>query len=584
MAFSPEEQKILDYAKQNGKTATEAKAAIAKYRMSKSTEPEPSGTAAPKPTFGEDLVNDLAQTGENMVTQFKEVGPNIVSIAKNENLNAAEKAVGIGGEAFKRGGRFIGGTILGAVKAILPQSVEDKAKEVATGLGEKIGEYNREFYEKLQTGTATDQEIAATIKNLATRYETDEKFRTSVDAAGGFLEGLAEIVGGGSVTRAAGKAASVSSDVAMTPVRSLKGNLRSVYTNTLEKEIAAGIDNTKRSFFGRLTDKAVDTAVQSGQKAAQTYRDLVEGSTRRIAANLDRQALRENAALPIAKVENNISDMYVNAVSPGVKGKQKTVAGIVQNKKDAVSSIRNLVENKASLTFRDIETNNMVTGELPTNLWEFGGAVTHQKSQVYNKVLENIGKAADEPIDTGRIVDAMSDIIDDPVYKGETQIVNRARQALNKYMLNDYTPRQIEDLIQLENDRLQAFYRGSGTQADAIVSAIIANNLRDMLDEAVESATGAGVRELKRQYGALKAIEGDVVHRALHNSQAREAGLVDMFGIRTIGDVAMGATGDLTALRRSAGQIAGEGFIKALNDRDAMINRMFLVAEQAYTR
>ena len=63
-----------------------------------------------------------------------------------------------------------------------------------------------------------------------------------------------------------------------------------------------------------------------------------------------------------------------------------------------------------------------------------------------------------------------------------------------------------------------------------------------------------------------------------------ETGLVDMFGIRTIGDIAAGMSGDISALKQGAAQIAGEGFIKALNDRDALINRAFLVAEQAYTK
>ena len=57
-----------------------------------------------------------------------------------------------------------------------------------------------------------------------------------------------------------------------------------------------------------------------------------------------------------------------------------------------------------------------------------------------------------------------------------------------------------------------------------------------------------------------------------------------MFGIKTIGDVARGVSGHPGALRQSAGQIVGESFIDAINDRDALINRMFLVADQTYSK
>lgn len=587
MAFTKEEQEILDYAKANGKTPAEAKQALSLYR-SQQPQAEATPTEPEKPTFGEDLADDFMGIGENAIEQFDQAGKNIVDIATDKDRNIAEKAVGIGGEAFKRGGRFIGGSIFGGLKMLAPQSVEDKVGEVATETGKAVVERAQADYEELKASDdPNDQKIVAQIDGLMSRYQNDESFRKNVDAAGGFAEGVLEIIGGGTVIRGGKEAVKQGARGAreLVPTRTLPDRFKSPYFEASESAIARGISNAKVAAVdaGRgLGDKAIDTAVVGGQKIAQTYRDLVEGSTRRITDNLDRKAMTENADLELKKVETNLSDMYVNAVSPGVKGKKKTVEGIIANKQAAVKSVQNIVENKEKLTFRDIETNEIVTGELPTNLWEFGGAVTHQKSQVYAQVLENIGKAADEPVDTSRIVEAMAEIKENPVYANETAIINRADQALQKYFTQDYTPREIEDLIQLENDRLQAFYRGSGTQADAIVSAIVANNLRDMLDEAVESAGGEGVKALKQQYGALKSIEGDVIHRALHNSQAREAGLVDMFGIRTIGDVAAGAAGDLGALQRGAGQIAGEGFIKALNDRDALINRMFMVAEQAY--
>jgi len=330
-----------------------------------------------------------------------------------------------------------------------------------------------------------------------------------------------------------------------------------------------------------IGSKVIDKAIEGAGKTAQTYRTLVDSSQTRIMKQLDTQALRDNAGLTVAQVENNIADMYVNAVSPGVKGKKKSLDGIVKNKQAAVSSVRDIVANKSDIEFRDIETNELVKGELPTNLWEFGSSVSTRKSQVYKKVIELV-EGTDGKADTSRIVQEMDNIVNDPVYARLPEIQKKAQQAKEFFEAGDFKAEDIERLIQIENDGLQAFYRGGGTQADSVVNAIVANNLRDILDETVEQAQGEGVKALKAQYGALKAIETDVVHRALHNSQAREAGLVDMFGIRTIGDLSRGAVGDMGALRQGAGQILGEGFIKALNDRDAMIHRMFMVAEQTY--
>ena len=345
-----------------------------------------------------------------------------------------------------------------------------------------------------------------------------------------------------------------------------------------------GILGKAKEKVGGAGNYVAEKVMVGGYKALNKYNQLKEGATRRITQNLDNQALKANASIPAKQVDRNISEMYVNAVSPGVKGKKKTIQGITENRGKATEVVKDITVNRDGISFKDVETDSVIKGELPSNLWEFGGAITDRKSTIYKEVLKQIGKAVDEPIDTKRITDAMTEILENKTYAGETAIIQRAKQILKKFNENNYTPNEIEDLIKLENIKLKQFYKGSGKLEDSIVSALVANNLRDILDETVEQAGGEGVKALKRQYGNYKAIEYDVIHRAIHNSQARKSGLVNMFGIKTIGDVARGVSGDLGALRRSAGQIVGESFIDALNDRDALINRMFLVADQTYSK
>lgn len=537
--------------------------------------------------FIKDAAGDFEDIGEDAIEQFGKAGENINNVVEDKEKGLTDKILGVGSEAFRRGGRFIGSTYLNLAKMVLPQSWEDKIKVAAQGTAEEVKKNHQEFMEENKDDPAV-QRFQAVIE----KYKTDPDFKQQVDNASGFIEGLGEIVGAKKITPGVDVVDAVKN------VRKLEPEFDVPYFKEIEKAVSGGIDNLRKSKTSKIdeispdgdsgpmkkmTQKIIDKAVETGQKTVQKYQDLKEGVTERIGQNLDRQALDDNRAKTPDEVESNIGQMYINAVSPGVKGKKQTVEGFNDNRNMAVKGVGNITKNKKDLKFRDLETNEFIEGELPTNLWEFGSAITNRKTEVYRQVLESIGEAADQPVDANRIVDAMEEIVEDPIYAGFPQIQSRAKAALNQYMMNDYTPMQIERLIQLENDRLQAFYRGNGTQADAVVSAIIVNNLRDLLDEAVEAAGGEAVRDLKKEYGALKSIERDVVHRGIHNAQARKAGLIDMANIRTIGDFAQGMSGDLSALQRSAAQIAGQGFIKALNDRDAMIRRMFLVADQLYS-
>lgn len=671
MALDNKEQEIIEYGKQNGKTAMEIRTAIAKYRGDKLAQqpvepPKEEGFLAGVLRTVRDIPNDLKQGFNNAKDAVTE-GMNTANEARDQ-VTRGEITPGQGtaktiGGGLLAGAKVVGEGFMSLLKLPFSQETEDKISAGAQKFGQEFAERVQADFEELKNSDdPTDRKIANDIEMMIKGYQTDPGVKAEIDAIGGIAAAAAELFGLGKGSKvvkegfesAAGSIrrlepefdvpyfrqseAAINSAIEKTKSFSLNRNkveapvsdaapeavaefkqelINNVNVNVKNDvnldEVVARLDTLiEQGQYERavqvadnattdpipvaLTQKVLDTAVTTGQKAAQMYRTAVEGSTARISRNLDNTALKENAPLPIEKIDQNLADMYVNAVSPGVKGKKTSLAEINKNKMAAVDSVKLITKNKSDLQFRDIETNQLVTGELPSNLWEFGGAISHQKAAVYKQIFEKIKATADDAtgagdpndilspagaINTTRIQEAMQEIVDDPVYKGIPQVQSRAKEVLDLYGTQEYTIDQIERLIQIENDRLQAFYRGSGSQADAVVSAIVANNLRDILDEAVESATGEGVKALKSQYGNLKAIERDVVHRALHSSQAREAGLVDMFGIRTIGDIAAGASGDIGALKRGAAQIAGEGFIKALNDRDALVNRMFLVTDDA---
>ena len=549
--------------------------------------------------FLKDLGGDLVETGKGVFDTVTTAGDKIRDIAGEEDRGIFSKALGIGGEAFRGIGRTIGEVFIGGAKAVVPQSVEDKVGETVEKGGQKVGEAAVNYATE-----NPDSQVVQTVKGLIEKYENDKNFRDAVNAGGGFAEGLAEIVGGGVATKGlkkgldAGKEAAESVVQQSTNIGSRFGAL--LRTPDTTPTPGKALDTTKatpdtvtpnpgivgkaKETAGKAVDKGLETAVDLGHKAMTKYQQLSEGSTQRITQNLDRKALRENAVLPPKQVDKNLGEMYVNAVSPGVKGKKKTLDGITKNRQSAVDVIKDITINKNKVSFKDSGADIIVSGEVPNNLWEFGGAMQSRKSTIYKGVLEDVGKAAKEPTDFTRIINVMEEIIKDPVYAKETAIIDRAKQILAKFSENTYGPEQIERLLQIENLKLDQFYKGKGKLEDSVVSAIVANHLRDILNETVEKAVGQGVKEKKRLYGAYKAVEEDVVHRAIHNSQARKAGLVNMFGIKTVGDLTEGLAGNPGALKQAVGQIVGESFISALNDRDALINRMFLVADQTYNK
>lgn len=648
MALNDKELQIVEAGKTAGKSKQDITNALVRYRQEFGVAPQ--APVEPK-SFLADAAEDFTDIGKDAVEEFDAAGKKIIKTAQDTDKSLLNKVLSIGSEAFKRGGRFIGKTLINSAKIAVPEEIEMKLADAAKATGAGVVKYTQDFYKNLQeSDNPDDQKVATMIGSAIEKYKTDPAFKEQVDNVGGFTEGILEIVGGGTAIKT-GKEAVEQGVKGAARVRELTPDLNIPYFQEGEKVVADAIermkktdaesaekftadrqavDNFKQKLINQVTvnvdagtdvsaittrldelieqgkvkeavkeaadfaktpgilstfsEKMLDTAVAAVEGITNTSRRVKESSTRRFAESLDRKALRDTENMTPEQTDRYIEDAYVNAVSPGVKGKKQTPEGIEKSKKSAVAAVKEMITNKGRLKFRDTESNQDITGELPSNLWEFGSAIESEKKEVWKEIAAAYKQTGNGPVDTQRVVDKMDEVIDDPVFKGETAIINRAKQIKEKLELEEFDIDQIERILQIENDRLQAYYRGNGTLADSIVSAIVANNLRDILDETVESATGAGVSELKAKYGNLKSIERDVVHRALHNDQARKAGMVDMFNVRSIGDVASVATGNVGALMQTAGQIAGEAFIKAVNDRDDLIRRMFLVADERAAR
>jgi hypothetical protein len=141
--------------------------------------------------------------------------------------------------------------------------------------------------------------------------------------------------------------------------------------------------------------------------------------------------------------------------------------------------------------------------------------------------------------------------------------------------------------IQNLNESLKAFYKNPTYEVvgNAGLDALVANQLRSGLDRTIESATGPGYQALKNQYGALRSIEKDVVHRSIVDArQAAGGGLLGRLGDIASGEEVIRGVLTLNPSAFARG-VALKGYtstLKRLRDPNRAVRRMFDVAEKQY--
>lgn len=211
MAFSPQEQQILDYAKQNGKTALETKAAIAQFRSQAPTQSQPEQAQKPglfssQGTIGKaaNAVTDflggdkVAKTFGAEIAKFRTDDPQLKQIISQNQPTTKETA----GSGLKLGSSFVGG----GVAANLGLKTLGKAAAYGAGAG-----YMYDIGQNLEDGK-----------------DIPEALVPGAGAPIGAVAGVAGPVGGKAIGKAAGAAGRAISDsgkfITQSPV--VKGGLQ----------------------------------------------------------------------------------------------------------------------------------------------------------------------------------------------------------------------------------------------------------------------------------------------------------------------------------------------------------------------
>jgi len=369
----------------------------------------------------------------------------------------------------------------------------------------------------------------------------------------------------------------------------------------------------------------VKTAIEGGP-ALIGAKKIISSTPKRVAAKLD------------FKVASEIKTSINKAIKPSLKGKD-TYKGRKSYYKQAESAVNEIIKNKDELNIID-STGAKVEG-LPKTLEQFSQAIDQVKTKLFGE-YDSLAKqtTAKTKIDIkrrglkeaqkrslkyplkkgekivfdkegkGRFVESSRDIkIDQPIRTLSVpinlkKISKKLDPILSNKVLQDFSPETIkyaearmkvmqkrgkytaldtQNAIQQLNQSLDKYYkeRTPAAKGEAMVDALIANNLRKNLDTAIRKTTGKEYGALKKKYGDLSSIEKDVNKRTLIDARKNNKGLIDFSDIYTSHHIVKGilskepATATAGVLAKGVSEL-----YKMKNDPNRIIKNMFKNVEK----
>lgn len=236
---------------------------------------------------------------------------------------------------------------------------------------------------------------------------------------------------------------------------------------------------------------------------------------------------------------SEISSVVKNGIDKGIrptvsgKGTMPKVKAYYQKAEDAVTSI---IGNKKNLTLTTPE-GEVVSG-LPKSLHQFGEAIDQTKKSIF-KQYDDMSKAAGGSgamVDTGPIVTELNNVAANRVTSSlHPEIAELAKKQADRFTkLGALTAEEAQAEIANINSKLQVLNNRTVSLSDIEplkIDALIQNNLRKGLDDAITNAVGPGYQALKSKYGSLKALEKEVNSRAIVDARKNTKGLIDMSDI-----------------------------------------------------
>jgi hypothetical protein len=333
-------------------------------------------------------------------------------------------------------------------------------------------------------------------------------------------------------------------------------------------------------------ESAVNIAfLGGGSKAAKETGKVVKSAAKEgIDITTDVARLASGEALPrvLDNQLKNVVDANVwKMIRPSVFTKKRPgqTKAYLDSVKEAVKTI---VENKNNLGLVD-EFGKKID-RLPENLWELSSAIDNTKRLVYRQYDDMAKAAGAAPVDVTEVVGELTRLWKDPdVRLLNKSAAKKAGEIAESLVQTPRTAEGIQKLIKELNVKLQPFYKNP-TPGEAHGAAILeatVTRLRSALDDHITKLEGVGYKELKRKYGALKAIEEEVGHRAIISARANQKGLMDFTDFYSGAQIMESlATGSPIAAAKGATVLSMKGIYKTLNDPNRFVKTMFKKADK----
>jgi len=316
--------------------------------------------------------------------------------------------------------------------------------------------------------------------------------------------------------------------------------------------------------------KAVEKPLEVGAKAVGTETKLIGQDVA--------QGLKNVLNPSEEAVQSKVQSLFQKSIKPTSK---KTLALGEKYENDTLEALKTIQRNKDTLNIEDM-TGELVVGRSPQSINELAQAVDQTKKTVFSQ-YDSLAKQAGKE---GAFIDAQQ-IANEVEQVAKNKALQITNPELIKYA-NDWSerlrgfgsldPETTQAVIQNLNNNLQAFYRNPTYDAatKVAIDAGIANNFRQALDKTIETATGKEYQALKKQYGALKAIENDVTRAAMREGRKNTKGLLDYTDIFTGGQMVGGILSLNPAMfTKGAVERGIKEYIKFINDPNRAVKNIF---------
>jgi hypothetical protein len=275
-----------------------------------------------------------------------------------------------------------------------------------------------------------------------------------------------------------------------------------------------------------------------------------------------------------------VNDNFDKAIKPSTT-RGKVNANPEQYNKHKIEGVKAIAENKNNLEFID-KDGNIIEGALPETVAEARQALYKTEADLfkeYDAIQKKAGKEAGSISDLSSISKELDTISKNkPLNDAHPEVASYAINKSDTYRGKKYTTQDLQDAIAIYNKSLEAFNKNPSYEMaqKAGIDALVVNNMRKLLRDAIERTTGDEYQAIKNKYGSLKAIEKDVNRASNRIANQPTSGLIDFTDILTANHVLHG----LVSMQPGyiAGGMAGgiaKKMIKRSNNADLRIKKMF---------